>query len=295
MRRLMPRVARRLVGPALEPIAWRMVALVPHRALRALQSRMARTRSFLAVALGLFAVGCGAAAAAPAAGGPPAAPPPTVQANAQTTRVTQPPYTASVSLPQLSWPGHAAQAAAVNAAVQAWAKGQEQAFAQAVATDLAHARNLPSTLPESNLTITYRVSLLNSHFLSYRFLVEPMFRGAANAAQTPAGLTFDLATGNGYTLASLFRSGGSYVTTLTSAAGAGLAAFSPAGARCYLGKPPAAIAASFSAWWLSPQGLVLSFPAGRYTASYCGPPTITVPYTALHAEAAVGSPLLGAV
>jgi hypothetical protein len=202
---------------------------------------------------------------------------PQVQAHVSNASSTQPAYSTNVTLPELTWTGHAAMAAKVNAAVQSWALSQEHSFASAVQTDLAHASNLPASLPPSSLTITYKLGLATSRVVSYQFLVEPYYRGAANAGQTPVGLTFNLATGQQYSLPGLFRSGGGYVSTLADQAGTGLAGFSPAGAHCYLGQAPKAEAASFGAWWLSPTGLVLSFPAGTYTASYCGAPTVTVP------------------
>jgi hypothetical protein len=207
---------------------------------------------------------------------------------------TQPPYTAKLSLPQLTWPGQAAAATRVNAEVQAWAQGQVAAFGTRVQTDLAHARSLPASPPISSLTLTYSSGLANSHAASFAFLVEPYYRGAANFAQSPAGLTFELPSGREMALAALFRPGSAYLATLAAQAGTGLAAFQPAGAHCYLGQVPPAAATSFGAWWLSANGLVLSFPAGTYTAAYCGPPTVTVPYTALRALASSGSILAGA-
>lgn len=244
----------------------------------------------MAVLVGLLATAaCGAGMGASAPGAAPAAAPPTVQSTTTTDTSTSPPYTATLTLPVLSWPGHDGVAASVNAQVQSWAKSQESAFGARVATDLKNAVGLPASLPQSSMTITYKVALSTSHAVSYQFLIEPYERGAAHPSQNPAGLTFDLASGKAVALSALFQPGDGYLGTLAAQAGTGLAAFTPAGAPCYLGQAPSADAGSFHAWWLSTAGLVLSFPAGTYTASYCGPPTVTVPYAALSGAAAKGS------
>ena len=229
----------------------------------------------------LLAAGCGAAPAAP----------PTITASVKDVHSTQPPYSATLHLPTLTWSGHASIADKVNTAVDTWASGQVATFGARVAQDLANARNLPASLPQSSMTITYKVARVSAAVLSYSFELEPYVRGAAHPEQNPAGLTFNLKDGTAYTLAGLFKPGAAYLPVLAKAAGSGLAAFHPAGARCYLGKGPAVTADQFGAWWLSAGGLVLAFPAGVYTASYCGPPTVTVPPSQLKAVAAPGAPL----
>lgn len=238
------------------------------------------------------AAGCGAGSP-PAAASIASASIPTIAQRTTTATSASPAYTVQMALPSLSWADHAAVAAAVNAAVQAWASAQQRAFATEAARDEANAAHMPASLPPSSLSIKYTVQLLTASVASFQFLVEPFYRGAANPAQTPAGLTFDLRTGAAYTLSGLFSSGAPYLGALASGAAKGLAGFSPAGAHCYVGSAPAATAASFPAWWLSPAGLVLSFPAGQYTAAYCGPPTVTLPYASLRGLAAPASPLGG--
>jgi hypothetical protein len=242
----------------------------------------------------LLLAGCGAAAAVPH--GRPAsaarAALPRVRAAVERLRSTRPPYTAELHVPRLVWPGHGAVARRVDAQIDAWVSGQVDAFAGRVAQDLRNARGLPASLPPSRLTLTFRVGELDAGVASFEWLLEPYLRGAASPAQRPAGLTFDLVTGRPYTLASLFRAGTGYRRTLAGLGAAGLRGFHPAGARCSVGsRAPGPTAASVRAWWLSPAGLVLAFPAGRFTAAYCGPPAITVPFAKLRGLAAPGSPL----
>jgi hypothetical protein len=229
----------------------------------------------LAAGVLLLLAGCGGAPATP----------PTVTATVKTVTSKDPPYTATLHLPQLAWAGHTAVADRVNAAVDAWAADQVAAFGGRVATDLANARNLPASLPESSMTVTYQVAQVTASVVSFRFELEPYVRGAAHPEQNPAGLTFNLKDGTAYSLDTLFKPG--YTPTLVQAAAKGLASWTPAGAHCYLGKGPTAL----GAWWLAPGGLVLAFPAGQYTASYCGPATVTVPYASLKGIAAQGAPL----
>jgi hypothetical protein len=262
---------------------------VPAALLTGAWSRGRRAAAGLALALAACAASACGAGATPAA-----APPPTITVATRNVTSTQPPYTAKLTLPELDWPGHAAAAARVNAAVQAWAQAQVTAFGAEVATDLAHERGLPASLPNSTLTLAYRSGYAGPGAVSFAFLLEPYPRGAANFGQNPAGLTFALPSGRRLALAALFQPGSAYLTTLAAQAGSGLQAFHPAGARCYLGHEPPATGASFGAWWLSQAGLVLSFPAGTYTAAYCGAPQITVPYPALRPLAAPGSILAGA-
>jgi len=211
--------------------------------------------------------------------------PPTVSATVKQVNSTQPPYSATLHLPQLAWPGHTAVADKVNAAVDAWAADEVAVFGESVAQDLANAKNMPASLPQSSLTVTYQGAETTPRVVSFHFLVEPYVRGAAHPSQTPAGLTFNLKDGSAYTLDGLFKPG--YSATLVQAAGKGLASWTPAGAHCYLGKAPT----NLGTWWLSPSGLVLAYPAGVYTASYCGPPTVTVPAAQLKRMALPGSPL----
>ena len=243
------------------------------------------------MALGLAAAGCGAGGAAqtPAAA---SQTPPTVAAHATTS--TQTTYTAKITIPQLTWAQDPAVATSVNSAVQSWAKQEQTTFASAVAKDLAAAKNLPAAVTHGNLTITYSVGLVNTKVASFKFNLDTIAPGQADNTQWTAGMTFNLRTGGQYTLAGLFQPGQGYVTTLATAAGKGLAAFTPSGAHCYLGQAPTAAAGNFAAWWLTSGGLVLSFPAGTYTAAYCGAPSVTVAYQTLKSLAASGSPLLGA-
>ncbi len=243
------------------------------------------------LATGLVVAGCGAGVSGPAAAAAPPSPPTVATQVVQSEPAT---YTAKISLPHLTWPADPQAAARVNTAIQSWTARQQTDFAARVTHSAAAAKNPPASLPPGSLTITYAVGLVTSHVASFRFLVDSQVPGQADMTQQPAGLTFDLASGAPFTLSGLFQPGKGYLTTLAAAAGTGLAAFSPAGAHCYLGKAPSATAANFSAWWLSPQGLVLSFQAGIYTAAYCGAPSVTVPYASVQAAAATGSPLLGA-
>lgn len=230
----------------------------------------------------LLLAGCGGAA--PSA-------PPTIAASVRQVHSTQPPYSGTLHLPQMSWSGHSSITSKVNGGVEGWATDQVAVFGARVVQDLANAKNLPASLPESSMTVTYKVARLSAAVVSYSFEVEPYVRGAAHPEQNPAGLTFSLKDGSVYTLAGLFKPGAAYLPVLAKAAGSGLAAFHPAGAHCYLGKGPTASANEFGAWWLTPTGLALAFPAGQYTASYCGPPAIIVPYSQLKSIAATGSPL----
>lgn len=241
-------------------------------------------------ALLLWTVGCGRSAA-PAAD-PNAASPPRVVAKVERLHASRPPYTAVLHVPRLVWAGHRQVVSGVDGQIDAWVHGQVAGFSKGVAKDLAGAHDLPKSLPQSRLTLTFQVAELSGGVASFRFLIEPYDRGAASPAQLPAGLTFDLKTGRRYRLGALFRPGSGYLGTLAGAGAAGLRSFHPAGAHCYLGRGgPPARAASFGAWWLSPKGLVLAFPAGMYTSAYCGPPAVTVPAGTLRALAAPGTPL----
>jgi len=244
--------------------------------------------ALLLVCVGLASAACGSGGSTLE---PAAAPQPTVQDRVEDKPSTQPPYTATLHLPEVTWAGHAAVANRINAAINAWASTELASFSASVTQDLAGAHDLPASLPASSLTVTDQTTMLSATVLSFQLLAEPYDTGAAHAAQTPDGLTFNLSTGAAYTLPGLFRADGGYVAALAQQASNGLAAFQPAGAHCYLGTAPAASAGSFSAWWLSPDGLVLAFPAGLYTADYCGPATVSVPYAQLKTIAATGSPL----
>ncbi len=195
---------------------------------------------------------------------------------------TRPPYTGKLEIPEVVWPGHEAVAARVDAAIDAWMAHRVRLFAVEVRHDLAHSHNLPPSLPPSTLAITFRVTDLTPQVASFLLEVEPYFRGENAPAELPAGLTFQLPGARRVTLASLFRPGSGYLSLLSRLSLHALQRFSPAKARCYVGPGgPPATASSFEAWALSPVGLVLSFPAGQYTAAYCGPPTITIPFSAL--------------
>ena len=253
----------------------------------------ARPLHTLAAAL-LVIVSC-LAVTGPAAAASHASPPgPTVRTIVEHLSAKSPPYKGSLNVPQLSWSAGGAVSDRVNLAIIDWVEGQVKQFAAQVKTDLAHAKNLPSSLPESSLHLTFHVTRLDAKVLSVRFEVEAYVRGAASPSQVPAGLTFSLATGSTYTLASLFRPGATYLPTLARLALGGLKGFRPAGAACYVGPPgPPAKASAFTVWWLTGSALVLSYPAGQYTAAYCGPPTVSIPGTALAALLAPGGPLAG--
>ncbi len=260
--------------------------------------RMGRTALVAALAmLGAAAPGLASASGSPRSVHAPAVhlpplPTPLVGSRPVALHSTKPPYTGSLSVPELVWPGHEAVAARVDGVIDAWVASEVRAFAGQVTQDLLHAKNLPASLPASQLTISFHVAELNARVASFRLVLEPYVRGEASPAQIPAGLTFNLATGAPYSLPSLFRAGTGYLPVLARLATKGLQGFHPAGAHCYVGPGgPSASAKIFSAWSLAPGGLELAFPAGQYTAAYCGPPVITVPLGALRALAAPDSPL----
>lgn len=210
----------------------------------------------------------------------------------RTTQSTGTSYTLKVSIPQLIWTASPQIATAVNTAVTAWAQTEETRFQASVTEDLATAKNLPASVAHGNLTIKYDVGLLNAQVASFHFSLNSYLPGQADLTQSTAGLTFNLVNGKLYTLADLFQPGSAYLTTLATASAKSLAAFEPA-SHCYLGTAPTAEAANFSAFWLTSGGLVVSFPAGMYTAAYCGTPSVTLPTTTLRSIAAAGSPLAG--
>ena len=275
------------------------MALEPGRR-AVLRVRVAR----IGLAVALAMLGAAAPGMAAASGSPrsvhavavhlPPLPAPLVGSRPVPLHSAKPPYTGSLAVPELVWPGHEAIAARVDGAIDAWVASQVHAFAGQVTQDLLHAKNLPASLPASQLTVSFHVAELTARVASFRLVVEPYLRGEASPAQIPAGLTFNLATGAPYSLPSLFRGGSGYLPMLARLATKGLQGFHPAGAHCYVGPGgPSASAKIFSAWSLAPGGLELAFPAGQYTAAYCGPPLITVPLSVLRALAAPGSPLAG--
>lgn len=182
-------------------------------------------------------------------------------------------FRARVEIPTLIWPSHVRVADRVNAALQAWALGRVRSFARKAGIANHGARRLPKGRAENHLSVVARTALRTSRVVSFTFEIEPYFRGEASPAQIPAGLTFSLITGRPIRLVGLVHGPGGEAR-LARLATAGLRAFRPAGAHCYvggMGTHPA-----LGAWWLSPAGLVLAFPAGQYTAAYCGPATVTV-------------------
>ncbi len=218
------------------------------------------------------------------------APPATAVVRTVTERIpsSSPAYTATLSVPQLIWPGRRPVVDRVNATIIRWVEAQVRGFA---ATVRARASG-PSSLPQSSLAISYQVTRMDAAVLSIRFTSDAYVRGQAAPSQTPAGLTFSLASGKAYSLSSLFRPGAPYLRDLARLITQGLKAYHPAGARCYVGgRGPSAQRASFGAWWLNPGALVVAYPAGEYTAAYCGPPTVTITAARLVPLLAAGSPL----
>lgn len=254
---------------------------------------MARTLLRILAAVTLAAaVALGTALPAFAAQSGPAVDP-TVRIRVERLSARSPRYQALLHVANVVWPSHGTVARRIDAEIHAWAQRQVRRFARAVATDLRHAHGLPKSLPASSLTITTRVSLVDASVLSLVTEEEAYFRGAASPAQSTHGLTFDLRTGAAYTLASLFRARAAYLPALARLSTAALRRFRPAGAHCYIGGAPAAKATAYASWWLDGTGLVLGFPAGLYTAAYCGPPALTLPATALRRLAAPLGPLGG--
>lgn len=203
-----------------------------------------------------------------------------------------PPFVATLNVPQLVWPAQGAVADRVNVAIVQWVEDQVRRFADQARADLAAETNVPGSLPESDLHLSYKVTRLDAHVLSVHLVVDTYVRGAAGPSEVPAGLTFSLTTGRPYGLTALFRPGAPYLPTLARLAMAGLKNFRPAGARCYVGPPgPPAKASAFSAWWLTRTALVLAYRAGQYTAAYCGPPAVRITATALAPLLAPGGPL----
>ncbi len=232
------------------------------------------------------------AAARPASAMRRAAPRATVRTVVEHLSAHAPAYTATLDVPQLVWPGQTVVRNKVNVAIVMWLEGQVRQFASAVRSDLASAKGLPATLPESSLHVSFQVTRLDGKVLSLRLAAASYVRGQASPSNVAAGLTFNLATGAPYTLASLFRPHAAYLRALGRASVAGLRAFRPAGARCYVGgSGPGAKAAASVAWWLSGNSLVLAYPPGLYTAAYCGLATITIAAQRLAPLLAVGGPL----
>lgn len=198
----------------------------------------------------------------------------TVQVSVRKLVSTHPRYTASIQVPRLKWKLHPAVARRVNAAIEAWEQAQVRAFAAEVTAYARTSHHLPKSLPASDLTITEKTTLLTTRTVSLAFEIVPYYRGEAGPGEIPEGLTFSMTTGALIHLDTLFRRGTNANLVLSRIALAGLKAFRPASSHCYVGGRPSP--ADIRAWWLSPKGLVLAFPAGIYTAAYCGPATVTV-------------------
>ena len=243
------------------------------------------------IVAGLVLAGCGSAHGSGAAATP--AKPPSVTMRVEHLHSAQPPYSAVIQVPTLSAAHANAAIRRINRAITGWVAAEVRSFTHQVEQNLASAKNLPASLPESNLHVTASVSLLTARVVSLRMQIEPYFTGEASPAQVTQGLTFDLATGHRYALSDLFRPHANYLPALATASTAGLRSFKPAGASCYVGGQPAAATSSFRSWWLSNKGLVVGFAAGYYTAAYCGPADVTIHTSAIRGLLRSGGPLGG--
>lgn len=240
----------------------------------------------LLVAVGAIAGGTGEAARRAVSAAP------SVRTIVEHLSSKTPPYVATLNVPQLVWPAQSAVADRVNVSIVMWVEGQVRRFAEKARADLAAETDVPASLPQSSLRLSYKVTRLDARVLSVHLVVDAYVRGAAGPSEVPAGLTFSLATGKPYGLAVLFRPGTPYLQTLARLAVTGLENFRPAGAHCYVGPPgPPAKSSAFGAWWLTRTALVLAYRAGQYTAAYCGPPAVPITATALAPLLAPGGPL----
>lgn len=243
------------------------------------------SRTIAAPAALVLLASSGTALAAPrsTAASPPKTTPKTI-----VVQNTRPAYKVTATIPQLVWNGHTTIATNVNAQILDWAHQQIALFANSVTLDLSQMKKLPKSLPASTLTITYHPDLLSAQVASFQFIGDSYMTGQADITQIPFSLVFNLSTGHPVALQDLFKPHASYLPLLSQLSTTKLQQWHPAGARCYVGGKPPATLAAFRAWSLAPGGLALSFPAGIYTAAYCGVPTITVPASALHAVLASG-------
>lgn len=199
---------------------------------------------------------------------------PTLQVSVRRQSSTKPQYKANIEVPKVQWKLRPTVARRVNALIDTWANQEVRRFAAQVVAHTRASHNLPKSLPASTLTIRETTTLVTDRILSLAFEITPYYRGEASPGQIPAGLTFSLKTGDAVELRTLFRQGTHADAALARIALAGLKNFRPASAHCYVGGKPSP--GDIRAWWVSPKGLVLAFPAGLYTAAYCGPATITV-------------------
>lgn len=183
-------------------------------------------------------------------------------------------YRILIQAPNIEWPAHARAVARINARIDRWEQREVRSFVAQSVRFVRADHGLPKSLPPSTLTLTGRVTDFTPEMVSLSFEMTPYFRGEAQPAQVPGGLTFLLTSGRPLTFHILFRPGVGAANRLAKLAAIGLRHFRPAGVRCYVSGVPKG--RNIQAWWISPNGLVLAFPAGRYTAAYCGLATVTV-------------------
>ena len=200
---------------------------------------------------------------------------------------------ANITYPELGGMASGQIEANINAAISQAVTGFVSSFEATISgeTSATPPGGSVNGVTQSQISGSFTNELVDSRYVSFRFLVTTYSAGAASPSTEAHSLTFNLSNGQLLTLTDLF-SGSNYLSTLSSLARSALASklgktadpnFIDGGTQPY--------AANFANWNLTASGLELTFSQGTVAASATGVVTIIVPYSAVSTVANSSGPL----
>jgi len=135
-----------------------------------------------------------------------------------------------------------------------------------------------NAVSQSEITGSFAKELVDSRYVSFRFVITTYFAGAASSTAQARSLTFDLSDGKQLSLADLF-SAPNYLPVLSSLSKTAVEAKLGQSADQSLimgGTQPNAV--NFANWNLAKAGLEITFSQGQVGAAAAGIVSIILPY-----------------
>lgn len=218
---------------------------------------------------------------------------PAIGLKSYVTSVHSPSLVANISYPVLGGMASGQIQQNINSAISTAVAGYVSSFKAQL--EGQSATTLPpgggNGVTQSQISGSFIKELVDSQYVSFKFLITTYAAGAASPTTEAACLTFDLSNGQLLTLSDLF-SGSNYLATLATMARTTISTkLGQGGDQTLINSGTQPNAVNFSNWNLTANGLELTFSQGLVAAAASGVVSVILPYSGLSSLAKSPGPL----
>lgn len=218
---------------------------------------------------------------------------PAVGIKSYVTSLQSPNLIANISYPILGGMASSGVQGAINSAIYDAVVGYVASFEKEL-QNVAPSTTSPgggNVSSQSQISGSFTKVLVDSHYVSFKFLIATYAVAAASPTMEAESLNFDLATGKLMSLSDLF-SGSTYLNTLASLARSAIASqLGPNANQAFINSGTQPNASNFAGWNLAGTGLELTFSQGDVAPMASGVISVDIPLSQLSGIAINPGPL----